>query len=146
MLRSLAVALIVLPSAALADDRAMAPGRWDVTSVTVDMAVPGMPGFVARMMRGRSKTEHKRLSAGQGTEALLAPDPKARCHVDTQRVADGRYEQALTCPQKRGEPVQVTRKGNYDTKGFTGQATVTGKTSKGPMRIVLNQRASRVGD
>jgi hypothetical protein len=146
MLRSLAVALVVLPSAALAEDQALAPGGWDVTSITVDMSVPGMPAFVARMMRGKSKTEHKRLSTGQGMEALIAPDAKARCHIDAQRVADGRYEQVLTCPQKKGASVQVTRKGTYDRKGFTGEATVTGKTSKGPMRIVLNQRASRVGD
>ena len=146
MLRTLAAAFIMLPSAALAANLALAPGRWDVTSTTVEMSVPGLPGFIARMMQGRSKTEHKRLSAGQGVEALIAPDPKARCHVDVQHVAYGKYDQVLTCPQKRGEPVHVTRSGTYDKMGFVGRATVTGATSKGPMRIVLNQRAARVGD
>jgi hypothetical protein len=145
MIRLLAAALIVLPSAALAADQALAPGRWDVTSTTVEMSVPGLPGFVARMMQGKSKAEHKRLSAGQGVEVLLAPDPKARCHVDAQHVADGKYDQTLTCPQKRGEPVHVARAGTYDKTGFVGRVTVTGTTSKGPMRIVLNQRAARVG-
>jgi hypothetical protein len=146
MFRSLAAALIILPSAALAVDQALAPGSWDVTSTTVEMSVPGLPGFVARMMQGKAKAERKRLSAGQGMDALIAPDPKARCHVDVQHVADGKYHQALTCPQKRGEPVHVTREGTYDKTGFVGRATVTGTTAKGPMRIVLNQRAARVGD
>lgn len=79
-------------------------------------------------------------------EALIAPDPKARCQVEAQYVGDGKYNQALTCPQKRGETVRVTRAGTYDKTGFVGQATVTGTMSKGPMRILLNQRAARVGD
>jgi hypothetical protein len=146
MFRSLVAALIVLPSAAIAGDQALAPGNWEVTSTTVEMSVPGMPGFLARMMQGKSKTEHKRLSADQGVEALIAPDPKARCRIDVQHVANGKYDQVLTCPQKRGEPVRVTRAGIYDKMGFVGRATVTGTTSKGPMRIVLTQRAARVGD
>jgi hypothetical protein len=146
MIRSLAAALIVLPSNALAADQALAPGSWDVTSTTLDMSVPGLPGFIARMMKGKSKTERKRLSAGQGVEALIAPDPKARCHVDVQNVADGKYNQTLTCPQKSGAPVHVTRAGVYDKTGFVGRATVTGGTTKGAMRIVLSQRAARVGN
>jgi hypothetical protein len=146
MFRSLASAFIVLPSAALAADQALAPGSWDVTSTTVEMSVPGLPGLVARMMQGKSKKERKRLSTGQGVEALIAPDPKARCRVDVQHVADGKYDQALTCPQKRGGPVHVTRAGTYDKSGFVGRATVAGATSRGPIRIVLDQRAARSGD
>jgi hypothetical protein len=146
MFRLLAAALVALPSAALSADQAFAPGSWEITSTTVVMSVPGLPGFVARMMQGKSKAERKRLSAGQGVEVLLTPDPKARCHVDVQHVADGKYDQALTCPQKRGEPVSVARVGTYDKSGFAGRATVTGTTTEGPMRIVLNQRAVRVGD
>lgn len=147
MFRSLlTAALITLPSAAFAADQALAPGRWDVTSTTVEMSVPGLPAFVARMMQGKSKAEHKRLSAGQGVEALIAPDPKAGCHVDVQHVADGKYDQALTCPQKRGGPAHVSRAGTYDKTGFVGRATITGTTPKGPLRIVLSQRAARVGD
>ena len=136
----------MLPSAALAADQALAPGHWEVTSTTVDMSVPGLPGFLVRMLQGKSKTERKRLLVGQGTEALIAPDPKARCQVDVQHVADGRYEQALTCPQKGGEPVHVMRVGTYNRTGFVGRATVTGTTSKGSLRIVLTQRAARVVD
>jgi hypothetical protein len=141
MIRYLAAASMLLCAAANAADTTVAPGKWDVRSTTVDMSVPGMPTFVARMMRGKSKVEHKRLAAGQGVEALLAPDPKANC-----RIADGRYRQTLTCPQKRGQPVQVTRAGSYSQKGFAGDATVAGRTDKGPMRISLTQRATRVGD
>jgi hypothetical protein len=97
-------------------------------------------------MKGKSKAEHKRLTANQGVEALIAPDPKARCRVDVQHVAGGKYDQVLTCPQKRGEPVRVARAGTYDNTGFVGRATVTGTTAKGPMRIVLAQRATRVGN
>ncbi|MEG8042576.1 DUF3617 family protein [Sphingomonas sp. LR59] len=111
-----------------------------------DIAIPGAPGFILRMMRGKSKAEHKRLPRAQGVEALLVPDPKAGCRVDSQRIADGRYAQALTCPQKRGEPMQIARAGTYDGNGFVGQATVTGTTPKGAMRIVLNQRAARIGN
>jgi hypothetical protein len=146
VLKYFAAAVVVLPSAGTASDQAFAPGSWDVTSITVDMSVPGLPGFIARMMRGKSKTEHKRLSAGQGVEALIAPDPQAQCRVELQHVLDGKYYQALTCPQKNGEPVHVSRAGSYDRTGFVGQATITGATPKGSMRIVLNQRAVRVGD
>lgn len=146
MFKYLIPTLLVIPSASLAADQVLAPGSWHVTSTTVDMSVPGVPGFVVRMMRGKSKKERKRLSPGQGVEALLAPDPKARCRIDFERVSDGKYEQALTCPQKKGQTVHVARTGSYNKTGFVGRATVTGTTSKGPMRIVVDQRAARVGD
>jgi hypothetical protein len=146
MFRQVAAALILVPGAATAADRALPPGGYGVTSTTVEMSVPGLPGFMVRMMQGKSKTERKRILAGQGVEALLAPDPKAQCHVDVQHVANGKYDQTLTCPQKRGEPVHVTRTGTYDATGLVGRTIVTGTTAKGPMRIVLDQRAARVGD
>lgn len=145
-LKLLVVALGALPSIATAGGPVLAAGRWDVTSTVADIAIPGAPGFILRMMRGKSKAEHKRLPPAQGVEALLVPDPKAGCRVDSQRIADGRYAQALTCPQKRGEPMQIARAGTYDGNGFVGQATVTGTTPKGAMRIVLNQRAARIGN
>jgi hypothetical protein len=145
MFRYFAASLILLPAAAAAD-QGLAPGKWDVTSTTVEMSVPGLPGFIARRMQGKSKVERKRLSAGQGVEALIAPDPKAQCRVEVQHVGAGKFDQTLTCPQKRGEAVHVTRAGTYDATGFVGRTTVTGTTAKGAMRIVLNQRAARVGD
>lgn len=126
-------------------DQAVPSGEWAVTSTVVDLKVPGLPGFLQRMARGRSKSERKRLAAGQGIEALLAPDPKAACHVDSQVVAGGRYAQALTCPQKKDGPLRVSRAGTYDATGFVGRASVAGATAKGPVNIVLDQRAVRVG-
>lgn len=146
MFKYCAAALIVIPSVALAAEQPLAPGRWDVTSRAVELSIPGLPAFVARMMKGKSKTEQKRLSQGQGMETLIAPDPKAQCRVDSQHVANGKYDQALTCSQKRGEAVRITRAGTYDRTGFVGRATVTGTTAKGPLRIVLDQRAARVGN
>ena len=49
-------------------------------------------------------------------------------------------------PQKGGEPMRIVRSGTYDASGFRGEARVTGSTRKGPMHIVLQQRAARVGD
>lgn len=146
MLKFAAAMLVFLPTAALAADQALPTGRWGITSTTVEMSVPGLPAFVARMMRGKSKTELKRLSVGQGVTALIAPDPKAGCHIDSQQIAEGRYSQTLSCPQKRGELIRVIRAGSYDRSGFSGQAVVTGTTPKGPMRISLSQRAARLGD
>jgi len=143
MVRLLAAALTLLPAAAEA--QILQPGAWDVTSKVVDLTVPGVPGFLVRMARGKSKAEHKRLSAGQGVEALLAPDVKARCRVDSQRVAGGHYAQTLVCPQKKGEPMRIVRTGTYDATGFVGQANVAGTTSKGLLSIMLDQRAARVG-
>ena len=138
------LAAIAAPS--LAATPAVQSGRWDVTSTIVELAVPGVPGFLQRMARGHASAEHKVLSPGEGVEALLAPDPKARCTIDSERVADGRYAQALTCPQKRGEPVHISRSGSYDASGFVGQAIVAGVTSKGAVHIVLDQRAARKAD
>lgn len=140
---TLTLTLALIPGGAGA--QAVAPGRWDVTSTVVDLAVPGMPGFMMRMVRGKSRAEHRRLSPGQGVEALLAPDPKAGCRVDAQRIADGRYAQTLTCPQKHGEPMRIARAGSYDAGGFAGRAIVTGTTPKGALAITLDQRAARVG-
>ncbi|WP_380779957.1 DUF3617 domain-containing protein [Sphingomonas sp. R86520] len=140
------LALILASSAATASAPALPPGRWDVTSTVVELTVPGVPGFLVRMMRGKSKAERKHLTLGQGIEALLIPDPKAQCRVDSQKVAGGRYAQALSCPQKRGDPMHIARVGTYDRTGFVGEAIVTGITPKGAMKIVLNQRAARVGD
>jgi hypothetical protein len=138
-----ALTLALCPAAASA--QALPPGAWDVTSTVVEFAMPGVPGFVARMIRGRSKSEHKRLATDQGVEALLAPDPKARCHIDSQHIGGGQYTQALTCPQKQGEPMHIARAGTYDAAGFAGRATVAGTTPKGPLHIVLDQRAARTG-
>lgn len=141
-----ALAAMPLPVAAqAAAAQAVAAGAWDVTSTVVEMTVPGVPGFIQRMIRGKSKAEHKRLAAGQGVAALLAPDPKARCQILTQQVADGRYQQALSCPQKAGEPLRIARTGTYDAAGFAGRATVSGATAKGPIHIVLDQHARRTG-
>ena len=135
-------ALVLLSGAAAA--QAVPAGTWDVTSTVVDLSVPGVPGFLQRMARGKSKAEHKRLTAGEGIEALLAPDPKARCRVVSQSVAGGRYAQSLSCPRKQGEPLSIDRTGTYDARGFAGRASVTGATPKGALRIVLDQRAVRV--
>lgn len=96
--------------------------------------------------QGQSKAERKLVASGQGIDALIAPDPKARCTVETQQVSSGRYAQALSCPQKGGSPIHVLRSGTYDAAGFRGEATVSGSTPKGPMRMVLRQRAARVSD
>ena len=131
--------------AAPAAAQAVQPGAWDVTSTVIDLSVPGVPGFLQRMVRGKSKAEHKRLTAGQDVGALLAPDPNARCRVDSQTVEAGRYAQSLTCPQKKGDPLRIVRTGTYDARGFAGQATVTGVTPKGPLSIALAQHAARTG-
>ena len=138
------LALAVLSMSVAAAAQTLQPGDWDVRSTVVQLAVPGVPGFLQRMARGRSKAERKRLAVGQGVEALLAPDPKANCRVESQRVADGRYSQTLLCPQKKGEPMRVSRAGTYDGSGFAGRATVSGTTPKGPITIVLDQRAARL--
>ena len=143
MMKYLLLALATLSTAATA--QVVQPGDWDVTSKVVDLTIPGVPGFLVRMMKGKSKAERKHLSSGQGIEALLTPDPKAQCRIDSQRVADGRYAQTLSCPQKKGDWMRISRMGTYDATGFTGRATVTGTTPKGALNIVLDQRATHVG-
>jgi hypothetical protein len=133
--------------AGAADVQRIAPGRWDVTSTAVDLSIPGVPGFMLRMMKGKSKAEHKCVTPDQATAgiaALLAPDPKAQCRVDSLRVADGRYAQALSCPQKQGPPIQIDRSGSYSDAGFSGRLQMAGVTSKGAMRMTLDQTARRI--
>ena len=139
----MSAALIACPVAGSAEP--VAPARWDVTSTVVDLTVPGAPGFLLKMAKGKSRKERKCLAAGQGIAALLVPDPKAQCRIDKQEAADGRYSQVLICPQKRGEPMRIVRSGTYDDRGFVGRAEMTGRTAKGAMRILLDQRAARVG-
>ena len=137
----LAAALLLLPVPVVA--QTLQPGTWDVTSTVVDLTVPGVPGFLQRMVKGKSKAERKQLAAGQGIEALLVPDPKARCRIVDQRIADGHYAQTLSCPQKKGDAMNISRSGTYDARGFSGRATVRGATARGPISIVLDQSARR---
>lgn len=141
--RPLTLFLILAPGPAAA--QAVQPGAWDVTFTVLELSVAGVPGFLQRLARGMAKAEHKRLAAGQGVDALLALDPKAKCRVDRQTVADGCYAQAIACPQKGGEAIHVHRAGSYDAAEFRGRATVTGVPKKGPLTIVHDQRAARIG-
>jgi hypothetical protein len=143
MLKLLLPVLALTPAAAAA--QAVQPGRWDVTSKVTDINVPGVPGFMLRMIRGKTRAEHKRLVGGEGIDALLAPDPKARCRIDSQYIADGRYSQVLSCPGKNGAPLRIARTGSYTAAGFVGRASVSGTTPKGPMTVALEQQATRVG-
>lgn len=145
MWKSLSLLLVVLPVAVSA--QSIAPGRWDVTSTAVDLEIPGAPGFLLRMLKGRSKAEHKCLTPEEakiGVASLLVPDPKAQCHVDSIQIANGRYAQMLSCPQKKGDPLKVSRTGTYDASGFVGHAQMAGMTPKGAMRIKLDQRTAHV--
>jgi hypothetical protein len=143
MISLFAMALAAQPG--VTSESNVVSGAWDVTSEVVDLTVPGVPGFLARMARGKRKAEHKRVASGQGIETLLAPDPKAQCRIERQSVVDGRYDQTLACPQNNGPPLRIVRSGSYDATGFAGQAIVTGTTPKGALRIILEQRAIRVG-
>lgn len=143
MIGILAAAIVAQPVSAPAP--VVQPSAWKVASTVVDLAVPGIPHFLVRMARGKTKAERKSIAAGEGIDALLAPDPKARCRIESQRIAEGRYAQTLACPQKEGAPMIIVRTGGYDATGFAGQAVVTGTTPKGALRIVLAQRATRIG-
>ena len=93
-----------------------------------------------------SDTEKKRIwssvASGISVAALLAPDPKAQCHIDSQQIADGRYSQTLTCPQKQGPPIKIRRAGSYDASGFAGRLDMSGQTPKGAMSMILDQKAT----
>jgi hypothetical protein len=144
-MRWLFLLLIAVPTHVSA--QAIPAGRWDVISTAVDLVIPGAPGFMLRMMKGRSKTEHKCLApaaAQDGIAALLAPDPKAKCRVDSIQIGNGRYSQALSCPQKTGDPIRISRAGSYDAAGFTGRLKMAGQTPKGAMAITIDQTARHV--
>ncbi|WP_375382367.1 DUF3617 domain-containing protein [uncultured Sphingomonas sp.] len=139
--------LTLLATPGVSAAQAIQPGRWDVVSTMADLAVPGAPGFIVRMMKGKSKAEHKCVTPDQaktGVAALLAPDPKAQCHVDSLQIAGGRYAQTLTCPQKKGPPMQLSRSGTYDAAGFAGRVKLAGPTPKGPMTATIDQRTTHL--
>lgn len=109
--------------------------------------IPGAPAFLLRMMKGKSKSERKCVSpkqSNEGVAALLVPDPKAQCHIESQQVANGHYQQTLTCPQKQVSPIRITRNGTYDASGFTGRLDMGGQTARGAMNIMLDQKAVHV--
>ena len=137
----LLAALVAVPATVWAQSTPGVP--WTVTSKVVDLTVPGAPGFMLKMAKGKSQSSKKCLTAGQTIAVLLAPNPKMQCRMLGQQIADGRYTQTLSCPQKRGQPMKVTRTGTYDANGFTGRAEMTGEAPKGAMRILLDQRATR---
>ncbi|MES2419780.1 MAG: DUF3617 domain-containing protein [Pseudomonadota bacterium] len=139
--------LYLLLNPGIAAAQAIAPGRWDIVSTAVDLVIPGAPGFLLKMMKGRSKTEHKCVtpaSSETGVAALLVPDPKAQCRVDSVQIDGGRYAQTLTCPQKNGGPMQISRAGSYTSNGFTGRLKMAGRAPKGPLAITLDQTATHV--
>lgn len=144
MIRPALLLLVLLPTALSA--QSVSPGNWDVKSTAVELVIPGTPGFMLKMMKGRSKTEHKCLLPDQartGPAALFAPDPKAKCSVERSQIAGGHIDQVMMCPQKKGPPVRATRTGTYNATGVTARLTMAGETPKGPMRVVIDQTASR---
>jgi len=143
-MRTLPVIGLVLALSAAATAQSVRPERWDVTSTVAELTIPGAPGFLLKMAKGRSRAEHKCVAPGAGIAALLVPDPKAKCRIDSQQIANGRYAQVLVCPQKKGAPMTIRRAGTYDANGFAGRAEANGQTPKGASRIVLDQRAARV--
>ena len=143
MRRWFAVILLVLPVGVAAQPIQF--GKWDVTSTAVDLVVPGAPAFLLRMMKGKSKSERKCLdqsAANTGVAALLVPDPKAQCRVDSEQISGGHYAQSLTCPQKSGPPIRIKRAGTYDASGFAGPLEMAGETPRGPMSMILDQKAT----
>lgn len=115
-------------------------------STAVDLTIPGAPGFLVRMMRGKSRTEHKCLipeQASAGIASLFVPKPEAKCRVERAQIAGGRIDHVMFCPQKQGEPLRVERAGVYTASGFTARMTMAGRTLKGPMRIVADQVGTR---
>ena len=140
MIRLSFLLLAFMPSALTA--QAVSPGNWDVKSTAVELVVPGTPGFMLRMMKGRSKTDYKCLvpeQARTGAAALFSPDPKAKCIIERSSVAGGHVDQVMMCPQKKGDPVRVTRTGTYNGTSFTARLIMSGQTPKGPSRIVVDQ-------
>ncbi|MFA6114343.1 MAG: DUF3617 family protein [Sphingomonas sp.] len=146
MIRSPLLLFALLPTALSA--QAVSPGNWDVKSTAVELVVPGTPGFMLRMMKGRSKTDHKCVAPEQaraGAAALFSPDPKAKCSVERSSVAGGRVDQVMMCPQKKGDPVRVTRTGTYNGASFTARLIMSGQTPKGPSRVVVDQVGTHTG-
>ena len=143
-MRILLAATLLLSTAAAAQD--IQPGKWEVRSTAIDLTIPGTPAFMLRMAKGKTRTEQKCVAPAQarrGMAALLIPDPKAKCQVESQQVAAGRYAQALTCPQRDGRPMRVTRTGSYDAASFTGRLVMAGDTKKGAMNVVVDQAGRR---
>jgi hypothetical protein len=145
--RLLTIPLLLMP--AMLSAQALAPGRWDVKSTGVELAIPGVPGFMVRMMQGKSKTENKCVlpaEARSGVAVLMAPKPAAKCSVERAVVANGRIDHLMLCPQKDGgTPMRITRAGTYTPAGFALRMTMTGTTPKGPLRIVADQVATHAG-
>ncbi|MGY4399188.1 hypothetical protein ACVWZA_004401 [Sphingomonas sp. UYAg733] len=144
MIRYFTPLLLLYPGPATA--QTIQPGTWDIKSTAVDLVIPGTAGFLLRMMKGKSKTEHKCIAPDQartGISALLVPDPKSRCRVESSQITDGRIAQVMVCPQKEGGTFRVVRQGRYSAAGFTARMTMSGQTPKGASRIVVDQTATR---
>ncbi len=140
------ILLALLLPAAGAAAQTIQPGEWTGTVTVRELVVPGAPSFLLSMARGKSRSERKCLSpalAQTGAVALLSPDPKAKCTVLRQQLAGGRYEQTLSCPQRKGAPLNVVRRGSYDANGLTGTVVMTGTTPKGAMRFAGDQVVRR---
>lgn len=122
------------------------PGRWEVTSTIAELTAPGAPAFLVRMARGGSRTAGRCIAPAQaagGIAAVLAPEAKARCTLERQVIADGRFTQTLACAQKEGAPLKIERVGSYDANGYRARATMMRETAKGAVRVVVNQAARR---
>ena len=144
MVRLSALLLALVPAALSA--QAIAPGEWTGRITVRELTAPGVPGFLLRMARGKSKSEKRCVPpplAATGIAALLAPDPKAKCTVASQHVADGRYDQLMMCPQKQGAPLKVARVGTYSAAGLTGKVVMDGTSAKGAFHFAGDQVFTR---
>lgn len=144
MIRRLPLLLALVPAALSA--QAIPSGEWTGRITVRELVAPGVPGFLLRMAKGKSKSEKRCVSpvlAQGGIAALLAPDPKAKCTVASQHAANGRYDQVLMCPQKQGGPLKVVRTGTYTAAGLTGQVVMDGTSPKGTFHFAGDQVFTR---
>ncbi len=146
-MRSILLATLLLIPAPLGA-QAVAPGGWTAKTTVRELDVPGLPKFLVRRARGKSRSEAKCIAPAQastGIAQLLTPAPKAKCTVERQQVANGRFEQVMLCPQKKGSPMRVERAGAYSAAGIVGTVTMSGQTPKGPMKALADQTITRTG-
>ena len=131
-MKKLALAFLILTSPpALAQTQVMQPGKWEITSTSTGMSMPGMedmpPEALAAMGSGQTTSFRYCLSpedAAKGPgEATAASN--GSCKVIKQQASGNSFETTLACEGAGAGPVQVHSKGTASPTRFDATSEVT---------------------
>ena len=142
----LALSAVATPAIAVS---LFAPGRWQHQTHLVRAEIPGVPGWVVRLVASNtSRTScHDAEELKERPEVLLTASEDAVCRLKTFSMAGGKLVFDTFCTNKRfPDGLLVASRGTYTPTTYTLSTTSTGTKGGKPVKIVTSGAGKRVAE